>query len=38
MGPSQTLPQSQGMWGGGYWRLEMRLGMMLRYENPFGVE
>ena len=24
--------------GGGYWRLEMRLGLLLRYGNAFGVE
>ena len=24
--------------GGGYWRLEMRLGLMLGYGNAFGVE
>ena len=24
--------------GGGYWRLEMRLGLVLGYGNAFGVE
>ena len=24
--------------GGGYWRLEMRLGLLLGYGNAFGVE
>ena len=24
-------------WGGGYWRLEMRLGLGLRYGNAFGI-
>ena len=25
-------------WGGGYWRLEMRLGLVLGYGNAFGVK